>query len=121
MNVSVYPNSLMNYSIPMFLSSKKYAVLFDNPAKGFLDLDSKKTNNLSFEAISGAMNYYVIAGDNWYNLIEEYTDLTGRQPLPPRWAFGNFASRFGYHSQEEVLNTTNNNSHTWVKDLITFV
>ena len=26
----------------------------------------------------------------------------GRQPLPPRWAFGNFASRFGYHSEAET-------------------
>jgi oligosaccharide 4-alpha-D-glucosyltransferase len=25
--------------------------------------------------------------------------LTGRQPLPPRWAFGNFASRFGYRDE----------------------
>ena len=25
--------------------------------------------------------------------------------MPPRWALGNFSSRFGYHSQEEVLNT----------------
>ena len=29
--------------------------------------------------------------------------MTGRQPIPPRWALGgNFASRFGYHSQKEV-------------------
>ncbi len=97
----------MNYSLPLVISSKKYAVLFDNPAKGFLDLDSQKNNTLNFGAVGGAMNYYVIAGDNWFNLVEEYTALTGRQPLPPRWAFGNFSSRFGYHSQKEVLNTVN--------------
>ena len=27
--------------------------------------------------------------------------------MPPRWALGNFASRFGYHSQEEVEKTIN--------------
>jgi len=97
----------MNYGLPVVISSKQYAILFDNPAKGFLDLDSEKKNTLSFGAIGGAMTYYVIAGDNWYNLVEEYTALTGRQPLPPRWAFGNFSSRFGYHSQKEVLNTVN--------------
>ena len=28
--------------------------------------------------------------------------MTGRQPLLPRWAMGNIASRMGYHSQAEV-------------------
>lgn len=37
--------------------------------------------------------------------MENYTLLTGRQPMPPRWALGNFSSRFGYHSREEVENT----------------
>lgn len=91
---------LMNFTMPLVLSSKIYAVHFDNPAIGFLDLDSKKDNTLAYETISGRKTYQVIAGDNWANLMENYTALTGRQPLPPRWAFGNFASRFGYRDQE---------------------
>ena len=98
-------SELMNYSLPIFISSKKYMVFFDNASKGFLDLDSDNTNTVSFEAVSGVLNYYVIAEDNWFDLVKQYTGLTGRQPLPPRWAFGNYSSRFGYHSQEEVLNT----------------
>ena len=96
---------LMNFCIPLVLSSKMYAVHFDNPAIGFLDLDSKKENTLAYETISGRKTYQVIVGDNWVNLIENYTTLTGKQPLPPRWALGNFSSRFGYHSQDEVENT----------------
>ncbi len=98
-------SELMNYSIPLFLSSKKYAVLFDNASDGILDLDSKQNNIISSRFSSGVMNYYVIAGNDWYNLIDEYTNLTGKQPLPPRWVFGNFSSRFGYHSQAETENT----------------
>jgi oligosaccharide 4-alpha-D-glucosyltransferase len=44
----------------------------------------------------------VIAGDSWADLVGAYTDLTGKQPLIPRWALGNFASRFGYHSAKEA-------------------
>jgi oligosaccharide 4-alpha-D-glucosyltransferase len=95
-------SELMNYSLPVFLSSKKYAVLFDNVSAGFLDLDSKKNNSINYETVSGTMNYHVIVGDNWYDLVEQYTYLTGMQPLPPRWVFGNFSSRFGYHSQKET-------------------
>lgn len=96
---------LMNFCIPLVLSSKLYAVHFDNPAIGYLDLYSKKNNTLTYETISGRKTYQVIVGDSWTDLVENYTDLTGKQPLLPRWALGNFSSRFGYHSQNEVENT----------------
>lgn len=105
---------LMNYSIPMVLSSKIYAVHFDNAAIGYLDLDSKQDNSLNYQTISGRKTYQVIAGNNWYDLIDQYTELTGKQPLPPRWAFGNFSSRFGYHSEKETRKTVNK----FVKDSI---
>lgn len=93
---------LMNFTMPIVMSSKMYAIHFDNAPIGYLDLDSKKDNTLAYETISGRKTYQVIAGDSWTDLIESYTDLTGKQPLPPRWAFGNFASRFGYHTQAET-------------------
>jgi alpha-glucosidase (family GH31 glycosyl hydrolase) len=100
-------SALMNYTLPMYISSKKYAVLFDNPSSGWLDLDKDKTNTIRYHAYHGATDYYVIAGDSWLNLTFNITQLTGRQPLPPRWAFGNFSSRFGYHSQQETEFTVN--------------
>ena len=96
---------LLNFCIPVVLSSKMYAVHFDNAAIGYLDLDSKKDNTLAYETISGKKTYQVIAADSWTDLTASYTDLTGKQPLPARWTFGNFSSRFGYHSQEEVEKT----------------
>ena len=96
---------LMNFTMPIVMSSKKYMLHFDNAPIGYLDLDSKKDNTLTYETISGRKTYQVIAGDSWLNLIDNYTDLTGKQPLPPRWALGNFSSRFGYHSQKETEET----------------
>lgn len=96
---------LMNYTLPIVISSKKYMVHFDNAPIGYLDLDSQKNNTLEYETISGRKTYQVIVGDSWENLISNYTLLTGRQPLPPRWAFGNFSSRFGYHSETEARKT----------------
>ncbi|WP_103865127.1 TIM-barrel domain-containing protein [Aquimarina sp. I32.4] len=98
-------SELMNFTMPLVLSSKTYAVHFDNAPIGFLDIDSKKNNSLQYETISGRKTYQVIAGENWRDLMDQYTNLTGKQPLPPRWAFGNFASRFGYHSEKETKET----------------
>ena len=93
---------LMNFCIPMFLSSKRYAVHFDAPGTGYLDLDSKNKNIVEFSTVSERRTYQVIAGKTWEQLLSNWTGLTGRQMPPPVWALGNFASRFGYHSQEEV-------------------
>ncbi|MCT4603237.1 MAG: DUF4968 domain-containing protein [Marinifilum sp.] len=98
-------SELMNYTMPVVISSKKYAVHFDNAPIGFLDLDSKKTNTLRYETISGRKVYQVVVADNWEDLTYQFTNLTGRQPMLPRWAFGNFSSRFGYHSQKETVET----------------
>ncbi|RAR50307.1 glycoside hydrolase family 31 protein [Flavobacterium lacus] len=98
-------SELMNFTIPIVISSQKYMVHFDNAPIGYLDLDSKKENMLEYETISGRKTYQVIVGNTWEDLIYNYTELTGRQPLPPRWALGNFSSRFGYHSEAEARRT----------------
>ena len=98
-------SELMNFTMPLVLSSKIYAVHFDNAPIGYLDLDSKKDNTLAYETISGRKTYQIIAGDSWVDLIDSYTHLTGKQPLPALWTLGNFSSRFGYHSADEVNKT----------------
>jgi oligosaccharide 4-alpha-D-glucosyltransferase len=92
----------MYYSVPAVMSSDKYTIVFDNSASGWLDIGSTESNVLKFEAVGGRTAYIVIAGDSYPELIENYTDVTGKQPLPPRWAFGNYASRFGYHTEKET-------------------
>jgi oligosaccharide 4-alpha-D-glucosyltransferase len=92
----------MYYSIPAVMSSDKYMIVFDNTASGWLDIGNTESDVLKFEAVGGRTAYLVIAGDSYPALIENYTDVTGKQPLPPRWAFGNYASRFGYHTEKET-------------------
>jgi oligosaccharide 4-alpha-D-glucosyltransferase len=95
----------MYYSLPAVVSSNKYLLLFDNTASGQIDLGKTETDVLEFSAVDGRTAYVVVAGDSYPDILDNYTAVTGRQPLPPRWAFGNFASRFGYRSEAEVRNT----------------
>ena len=101
-------SELMNFSMPLVYSSRLYAIHFDNAPIGYLDLDSKNDNSLQYETISGRKTYQLVAAEDWMDLMDQYTNLTGKQPLMPRWALGNFSSRFGYHSQEETINTVDN-------------
>lgn len=99
------PVEQMYFSLPMVLSSRHYMLLFDNAASGALDIGKTEKDVLQFEAVAGRTAYVVIAGDSTPQIIENYVGLSGTQPLPPRWALGSFASRFGYRSQQEVLDT----------------
>lgn len=96
---------LLNFSMPIVVSSKKYLIHFDNSPIGYLDLDSKKDNSLTYETVSGRKVYQVISGNSWDDLVKNYTDLTGKQPMLPRWSLGNFSSKFGYHTQQQTVET----------------
>ena len=95
----------MNFGLPAVFSSNKYILLFDNSAKGWMDLGKSEQNIMQFEAVSGRMSYIVFSGDTYPELLNNFVNVTGKQPMPPRWALGNYASRFGYRSEQEVRNT----------------
>jgi oligosaccharide 4-alpha-D-glucosyltransferase len=95
----------LNFSIPVLMSTEGYGLLFDNPSKGYFDIGHTRQNILEAGFESGAIDVYIIPGKNMDELLQRYALLTGRQPLPPRWALGNFVSRFGYRSQEQAEKT----------------
>ena len=95
----------MNFSLPAIMSNKKYVLLFDNSAKGWLDLGKTQHDSLAFTAAGGRASFIIAAADTYPELIQEYVEVTGKQPMPARWFLDNHASRFGYKSQQEVLST----------------
>lgn len=94
----------LNFSVPVIISSNGYGIFFDNPSKGYMDIGLTDKNILECGFVGGELTYYITFGKNIDEILNNYTALTGRQPLPPRWAFGNFVSRFGYRSEEQVRN-----------------
>ncbi|MBE0638182.1 MAG: DUF5110 domain-containing protein [Bacteroidales bacterium] len=92
----------LNFSVPFVISSNGYGLLFDNAPRGWLDLDVARKNEMEFSSIGGKMTYYVIAGNDYDALLNQYGQLTGYQPMPPRWALGNIQSKFGYKTQVET-------------------
>jgi len=91
----------LNYSLPGLLSSRHYLLMYDNAAKGWMDLGHTDPDILSFESVGGRLSYLLVAGDSYPEILSNYTAVSGRQPMPPRWALGYIASRFGYRSEEE--------------------
>ncbi|MCA1931934.1 MAG: DUF4968 domain-containing protein, partial [Pararheinheimera sp.] len=71
----------MYFGLPAVLSSKKYLLLFDNSASGFVDLGKTEKDVLQFEAVAGRASYIVMAAATYPGLIEQYVTVTGKQPL----------------------------------------
>lgn len=51
---------------------------------------------------SGELTFYLIPGASVEEILKKYTSMIGTQPLPARWVFGNFMSRFGYRSEAQI-------------------
>lgn len=91
----------MGISIPYFVSDYGYAILFDDYNKANLVLGDTITYT---SATPRPLSYYFINGHKTLqSATESFTELTGRQSLPPFWALGYITSKYGYHNRQEAI------------------
>ncbi len=101
-----YGEAALNVSIPFLLSSEGYGILFDSYRRGYLDMGHTESDVLEAGVKDTLLSVFLIPGNDPPEILRTFTELVGRQPLPPRWALGYIQSRFGYRTQEEALNIT---------------
>lgn len=89
-------------SIPFLLSSRGYGFIWHNPAIGRAELGHNGTRWVA-EA-SRQIDYLVIAGDSYAELMTRYADVTGYPPVMPEFATGFWQCKLRYRNQEELLN-----------------
>ncbi len=94
--------SQMNITMPMFLSTDGYAVVFDDFGAGEMILGNQV--KYTTESTHPVSYYFVVSRDgSLASLTESLTELTGRQELPPLWSLGYITSKYGYRTQDETL------------------
>jgi alpha-glucosidase len=92
-------------TIPFFMGLRKgtaWGVLFDNTYRSSFDFGKESADYFSFGAEGGELNYYFFAGPEPKKVMEEYTALVGRTPLPPLWSLGFQQSRYSYYPEAHV-------------------
>jgi alpha-glucosidase len=97
----------IHLSVPMLVALREgraYGLFFDNPGHARVDLGKARQNRLRYEADTGELCAYFFAGPGMGPVLERYTQLTGRMPLPPRWMLGYHQSRWSYYPEEEIRN-----------------
>lgn len=107
-NTDVFPHSpdvdRLYQSIPFFITLRAdlaYGIFVDHT--GLTTFDFKSSNDFySFSADNDQLDYYLFAGPKPADVLEQYTYLTGRMSLPPKWAMGYQQARYSYETQAEV-------------------
>jgi len=93
-------------SIPFYIGvhhGLQYGIFFDNSFQSDFNFGASNDRFSSFGAKGGEMNYYLIYRSNVAGIIESYTALAGRMPLPPLWSLGYQQNRYSYYPDTEVL------------------
>jgi alpha-glucosidase len=93
-------------SVPFVIamrSGQAYGLYFNNSYRSVFNLGAGNHRYWSFAADGGAMDYFFIHGPEVASVVERYTDLTGRIPMPPRWSLGLQQSRWSYYPDREVM------------------
>jgi alpha-glucosidase len=92
-------------TLPFFIGLRKgtaYGVFFDNTWRSSFDFGKESPDYFSFGAEGGELNYYFFAGPDPKRVVQAYTALTGRAPLPPLWTLGYQQCRFTYYPEARV-------------------
>jgi alpha-glucosidase len=98
-------------TIPFFIGLRRgtaYGVFFDNTYRSSFDFGKESPDYFSFGAEGGELNYYFIAGPEPKKIVQQFTALVGRTPLPPLWSLGYQQSRYSYYPEaraREVVQT----------------
>jgi alpha-glucosidase len=105
-----YPPGLdpIYQSIPFFIALRQgraYGLFFDNTYRTHFDMGHSAPERYTFGASGGELNYYVFTGGRErtpQKVLSDYTELTGRMPLPPLWSLGYQQSRWSYFPEARV-------------------
>ncbi len=121
------PSGPLYNSIPMMLAVGKgtnnpqdqavrysYGIFLDNSSQTFFNMGASDYSDMSgkfyFGALYNDLDYYVMVGtenDQSKNIIadvvNQYTQLTGRAAMPPMYALGYHQGCYGYYNKDILL------------------
>jgi alpha-glucosidase len=92
-------------SVPFFMAMRNgqaHGIFLDNTWRSTFDVGRERQDLLTFGAEGGDLDYYFINGPGPKQVVERYTALTGRMPIPPLWSLGYNQCRYSYYPESRV-------------------
>ncbi|WP_099224565.1 TIM-barrel domain-containing protein [Listeria costaricensis] len=100
-------------AVPFFVSDNHYGMYVDSDFHSQFQMATKVEDKYTFVLDNdGDMNqmldYYIIGGDDQNEIVDHYTDITGKTELLPKWAFGLWMSANEWNQDADVQNALAN-------------
>jgi len=88
--------------VPFFFSNRGYGIFMHTAAPVTCDFGASYIGANRLFMADEQMDFFVFFGEP-KDILDAYTDITGKSPMLPLWSFGTWMSRITYFSQEEGL------------------
>lgn len=88
--------------VPFFMSNRGYGMFIHTSAPATLDFGASYIGADRMFLADERMDFFIFLGEP-KDILDEYTDITGKSPMLPLWSFGTWMSRISYFTQEEGL------------------
>ncbi len=96
-------NSDISYKgMPYFMSSSGYSILMNTFTRTHFNTGATSGVSYTMETEDPYLDYYMFCNRDPKDLIRDYTALSGRSAMIPRWAFGFWMSRMSYMNRKEL-------------------
>ncbi|MCS6916342.1 MAG: glycoside hydrolase family 31 protein [Chitinophagales bacterium] len=97
-------------SIPFYMGfhdSLCYGIFLDNSSRSVFNFGASQHRFTSISVDDGNLTYFFIHRSSPAGILYDYTWLTGRMPMPPKWALGYHQCRWSYYPEQQVLSLAN--------------
>lgn len=88
--------------VPFFMSNRGYGMFLHTSAPATLDFGATYVGADRIFMADEKMDFFIFLGTP-KDILDEYTNITGKSPMLPLWSFGTWMSRISYFTQEEGL------------------
>ena len=106
--------------VPFFFSNRGYGIFMHTSAPVTCDFGASYIGADRIFMGDEQMDFFVFFGEP-KDILDEYTNITGKSPMLPLWSFGTWMSRITYFSQEEGLDIAKQlRAHKIPSDVIHF-
>lgn len=88
--------------VPFFMSNRGYGVFMHTSAPLTCDFGASYIGADRIFMEDEKVDFFFFLGEP-KDILDEYTNITGKSPMLPLWSFGTWMSRISYFTQEEGL------------------
>ncbi len=88
--------------VPFYFSNRGYGVFMHTSAPVTCDFGATYVGATKLFMADEAVDFFFFFG-NPAEILNEYTNLVGKTPMPPLWSFGTWMSRITYLSDKDAL------------------